>query len=243
MDSSKLKHHIDHIEKAKSHLPNYSKGSTLQKKMQEFKNDDIDKISNILNNAFIRLEEDRSRHSNQKPSTAKDVEEVICTSLDYITVDPSRNASNSNEKKFTRDTLGNINGELKRKNLYEPLVLSDAFLGLDDKKYSSNRREYRRQIKNSIKDGKLKYSVILHTYSIGGQYSDLLTIFRVPSKIGRKDSVDAYTAEVTKAITTVRKNATTIELKQTFKAMDTLLRTMSSFDLKQKQQLANILEL
>jgi hypothetical protein len=95
--------------------------------------------------------------------------------------------------------------------VYKPLVLSDVFLGLDEKEFMFSGREYRGSMKKCITTGRLKYSAILYTYSIGGQYLSVLTIFRVPSsKRRRKENVDEYAAKVTKAISTIRKNSIAI---------------------------------
>lgn len=240
IDSKKLQHHIKNIEDAKRHLPYFRKDSKLGKKMEAFKSDDIDEIAIILNNASIRLDEDRSRHSKQVPSTA----EVSSKQLeDYITIDPRKSTSKLNDRKFISDTLAKLDGFLEIKdNLYKPLALSDKYLGLDDKKFMFSRREQRRAIKDCITKGRLKYSVVLHTYSIGGQYPDLLTIFRVPSARKRKEIVDEYTAEVTNAIFAIRKDAIVIDLKQTSKELDALLGTMCKNDPKIEQQLKKIFE-
>ena len=239
MTLEKLKQHIKSIDKAKGHLPNFRKESTLGKKMQEFKSNDIGAIAEILNDARLRLEEDRSRHSNKNPPPSVEDD----TSLDYVTIDPGKSMK-SNDKKVIRDALAKIDKHLAdANNLYKPLVLSDEFLGLDDPEHSSIRRAYRRTIKSSITKGKLRKSVVLHTYSLGGQYPDLLTIFLVPAERSRKDSVDKYTVEFTKAISGIRKRAAAIEIKQTLKEMDSLLGTMSTYDSKQKDQLASILQL
>ena len=95
-------------------------------------------------------------------------------------------------------------------HVYKPLVLSDVFLGLDEKEFMFSGCEYRGSMRKCITTGSLKYSAILYSYSIGGQYPSVLTIFRVPSKRRRKENVDEYAAKVTKAISTIRKNSITI---------------------------------
>lgn len=212
--------------------------------MKAFKSDDIDEIANILTNASIRLEEDRSRHASPVPSTAVVEEEVSSKQLDdYVTIDPRRSKLKSKDRKFISDTLAKLDNSLEDKdNLYKPLVLSDKFLGLDDKQFTFSRCENRRAIKDAITKGRLKYSVVLHTHSIGGQYPNLLTIFRVPSPTKRKDIVDEYTAEVTNAIFAIRKEAIVIDLKQTSKELNALLGTMCKNDPKIEQQLKKIFE-
>ena len=79
------------------------------------------------------------------------------------------------------------------------------------------RRANRRRIKKYIADGKLKYWLILHTHSIGGQYPDLLTVFRMPSNPGRQHTSDEHAEKVSKAISAIRKEATVIELNHATK--------------------------
>ena len=88
MESQKLHHHMGSIVKAKERLPNYKKESRLGKKILVFKEDEIDEITDILDSAWIRHQENSFRLSGQRFPSAGALEKIP-PKLDHVTVDPT----------------------------------------------------------------------------------------------------------------------------------------------------------
>ena len=125
--------------------------------------------------------------------------------------------------------LEKLNNKMKDEEMiYTSIAVTDEeFIGLDEPTDNYLHRDIRRQLKAKIKDGSLRFSVCLYTYSIGEQYPDLLILLRIPHSYSRRKDPDKFAMDFNSTMETVKQDALAIESKQTLKELVRLFGTFS----------------
>jgi hypothetical protein len=228
MSQEKLRSHLNALSLLK--LPSFSDSEEL-KDVAEVMMKDVkgkDGIKSLLEQALHNLASDAQRKREHR-LVSHSIKSKDERSQHFI-IDPTTKRKPYNGTKLIKKAIQNLKDRLKDSQPYEPISMTTEDLVLDQQ--NNCCRYIRNQVKNSIIHGDLKQSICLHVFSYGGSEPDILTIFKIQTKVARGDK---HTDKFHIALKKCEANAPQLELKQTVKKV---VQFMSTYGGKLKRDIS-----